>query len=472
MKTNVSPATLMAQLGRSLPLLAAALTFAPSGARAANPAAASFFLHDGDRVCFYGDSITEQRFYGAEVQTYVRTRFPDLRVSFLNSGVGGDQVGGGWAGGIDLRLQRDVFPFKPTVVTIMLGMNDARYRPFDQAIFNEYKQGYEHLVASLQQHLPGVRIVLIKPTPYDDVTELPKFPGGYNAVLARYSAFVGQLATEHRLPCVDFFQPILTLLEKARTENPDLASAVIPKRIHPSAAGELVMAQQLLHAWNAPATVTAVAIDAAGHAATKADNTTVTDIRSAADGTVTWTQQDGSLPLPVLALHEDWPQFPPVDNIWGSMPFYWAAPAPKWDYTSPATAMIVRDCDFYATVDQEPLQVSGLTAKAYQLKINGKMVGTFTASELATGINLAADQTPMLEQGYRVLGAVWRQIQWRYYGWRDVQLKLAFDEDPAVQKATQALVDALEAQKNRDAARQYAIARPEPTHYELVPVKS
>ncbi|MGH9507669.1 MAG: GDSL-type esterase/lipase family protein, partial [Terriglobales bacterium] len=86
-----------------------------------------FALKSGDRVCFYGDSITEQRFYPAEVETYTLTRFPRLRVRFVDAAVGGDTVQGGWAGPIDLRLRRDVFPFHPNIVTIMLGMNDASY---------------------------------------------------------------------------------------------------------------------------------------------------------------------------------------------------------------------------------------------------------------------------------------------------------------------------------------------------------
>ena len=94
-----------------------------------------FYLKDGDRVVFYGDSITEQRLYTTYTETYVVTRFPQLNVSFVHSGVGGDRVTGGWAGPIDLRLKRDVFPYKPTVMTIMLGMNDGSYRAFDERIF-------------------------------------------------------------------------------------------------------------------------------------------------------------------------------------------------------------------------------------------------------------------------------------------------------------------------------------------------
>src|SRR5205809_6270511 len=93
-----------------------------------------FALRDCDRVVFYGDSITDQRLYTTFAETYVVTRFPRLDVSFVHSGWGGDRVTGGGGGPIDLRLRRDVFAYKPTVMTIMLGMNDGSYRAFDQAI--------------------------------------------------------------------------------------------------------------------------------------------------------------------------------------------------------------------------------------------------------------------------------------------------------------------------------------------------
>src|SRR5215469_6838860 len=90
-----------------------------------------FYLKDGDRVVFYGDSITDQRLYTTFTETYVITRFPWMKVSFVHSGWGGDRVTGGAGGPIDVRLPRDVFVYKPTVLTIMLGMNDGRYRGYD-----------------------------------------------------------------------------------------------------------------------------------------------------------------------------------------------------------------------------------------------------------------------------------------------------------------------------------------------------
>ncbi|HNY39814.1 MAG TPA: hypothetical protein PKJ41_05450, partial [Bryobacteraceae bacterium] len=57
-----------------------------------------FHLSDGDRVVFYGDSITDQRLYTTFVETYVRTRFPNMNVKFTHSGWGGDRVSGGGGG--------------------------------------------------------------------------------------------------------------------------------------------------------------------------------------------------------------------------------------------------------------------------------------------------------------------------------------------------------------------------------------
>ncbi len=158
-----------------------------------------FYLKDGDRVVFYGDSITDQRLYTTFVESYVITRFPGLNVSFVHSGWGGDRVTGGAGGKVDVRLERDVIAYKPTVVTVMLGMNDGRYKAFDEETFETYRDGCEGIVKKLKAALPGLRITLIQPSPYDDVTREPLFDGGYNAVLLRYAGFLKELARKEGL---------------------------------------------------------------------------------------------------------------------------------------------------------------------------------------------------------------------------------------------------------------------------------
>src|SRR2546425_622917 len=127
-------------------LLALLLITLSSVARAQS----GFALHDGDRVVFYGDSITDQRLYTTFVEDFVVTRFPRLDVRFIHSGWGGDRVTGGGGGPIDLRLDRDVIAYKPTVMTVMLAMNDGGYRAFEPRLFDTYSRGYEHIVQKVK----------------------------------------------------------------------------------------------------------------------------------------------------------------------------------------------------------------------------------------------------------------------------------------------------------------------------------
>ena len=176
----------------------------------------NFSLKDGDRVVFYGDSITDQQLYTTFTETYVLTRFPKLKVAFVHSGWGGDRVTGGGGGPIDVRLQRDVFAYKPTVLTIMLGMNDGSYRAFDQGIFDTYANGYRHIILSVKSALPGIRITAIEPSPFDDVTRPPQFEGGYNAVLVRYGQFVAELAKTEGLNVADLNSPVVAASRRRR----------------------------------------------------------------------------------------------------------------------------------------------------------------------------------------------------------------------------------------------------------------
>ncbi|MGC8625607.1 MAG: SGNH/GDSL hydrolase family protein [Phycisphaerae bacterium] len=436
-----------------------------------------FFLKSGDRVCFYGDSITEQRFYPTDVETYVLTRFPKLRVRFIDSGVGGDRVTGGWAGPINLRLRRDVFPFKPTVVTIMLGMNDAGYQPFNPTLFSIYRKGYEHIINSLQRHLPGVRIVLLETSPYDDVTHKPKFPGGYNSVLIHYNRFVDHLAKLYHLLCVNFNKPLVKVLKLAWRINPKLARQIIPGRIHPSVAGQLVMAQALLKAWGAPPIVSTVTINGATASLIRAANTQVGNLKRQQGG-LTWTQRDGSLPMPVIGLHENWPLFPSW-NIF-------LPPQPNPKFTNPVAALVNKFSGFTHQLDREMLTVKGLPASRYKLLIDGQLIADFGSKDLAGGINLSHYFTPMLQQAYRVSNIVWEQTQIRFVAWHGVQttmqdfnfnwspptlnLPVTTENDAAVARAVSEVVRTMNGLQDAVIAREYVANQPQLHRYALVPI--
>jgi lysophospholipase L1-like esterase len=332
--------------------------------------AADFYLRDGDRVVFYGDSITEQRLYTTAVEEFVIRRFPDRDVRFVHSGIGGDRVTGGWAGPIEVRLQRDVIAHRPTVVTIMLGMNDGGYKPFDQATFDTYASGYRRIVARLKESLPGVRITVIKPSAFDDVTRPLDFAGGYNAVLLPYSNFLEELARAETLTIADFNKPVVAGLQRVNAANAQLARQIIPDRVHPGEPGHMIMARALLETWGAPTVVTAVDLDAGAARVVRSENTQVSGLEKTATG-LAWSQLDGALPLPLRASHG----VPELARLAGGS---------------------------LEDLNRQPLRVTGLPAGGYWLTVDGKKVGAFAERELSEGIDLAAHWTPMAEQALTV----------------------------------------------------------------------
>ncbi len=391
-----------------------------------------FYLKDGDRVVFYGDSITEQRLYTTYVETYVVTRFPRLQVSFVHSGVGGDRVTGGWAGPIDVRLRRDVFAYRPTVMTIMLGMNDGSYRAFDPAIFTTFSTGYQHIIDSVKSTVPGVRLTLIQPSPYDDVTRPAGFEGGYNAVLVRYGQFVKELAQKETLDMADLNASVVAALEKANTADPETAKKIIQDRVHPGPGGHLLMAAALLKAWNAPALVTAVEIDAARIRTVHAANTAVSDLKASSG--LTWAQNDKALPMPL-------------------------------NLKDPALKLALQSSDFLQALDWQPLKVVGLKGQRYQLKIDGEEVGTFSGQQLAEGVNLSDLSTPMAKQAQAVHDLTLKHNNIHALRWRELQVSLAQQPLPHVSQAIEAL-DQVDADL---VALQREAAQPKLHRYELLP---
>src|SRR3954454_639774 len=99
-------------------------------ALAAPARAADFFFKDGDTVVMIGDSITEQHLYSNYVEMWTVTRLPAWKLTFRNTGIGGDTSTGG-----NSRFKRDVLRYNPTAMTVDFGMNDGGYQPFNEGRF-------------------------------------------------------------------------------------------------------------------------------------------------------------------------------------------------------------------------------------------------------------------------------------------------------------------------------------------------
>jgi beta-1,2-mannosidase len=374
----VATAPAEAMSGESLRMAPASSTVPGTGTRpvAGTPPPGSeanargFYLHSDDTVVFYGDSITEQNYYNQYVELYAATRFPWMRVHFYGAGVGGDRVTGGGGGPIDQRLDRDVFAEKPTVVTVMLGMNDGGYRATTEEIEQTYVKGYEHLLTSIHEHVPRVRLTLLGPSPYDDVTRPVTFPGGYNAVMQHFAEVDQSLADKYAAAFVNLNPPVVAAIQKADAMDPRLAALLLPDRVHPDPLAHWVMAEALLKGWHAPALVSSVTMDARGGLVTDARNVDVGHVEQT-DGGWKWTELEDALPLPLSR-------------------------------SNASQALLLDLTDIQRQLNQETLRVTGLPAGRYALTIDGDPVDTFSPDTLEGGINLADYATPMFHQAQRV----------------------------------------------------------------------
>jgi predicted GH43/DUF377 family glycosyl hydrolase/lysophospholipase L1-like esterase len=392
-----------------------------------------FYLKSGDTVVMYGDSITEQNFYNQWVELYTATRFPAMRVHFYAVGVGGDRVTGGGGGPIDVRLARDVFPHKPTVVTVMLGMNDGSYQPTTEAIESTYTKGYEHLIESIHEHAPGARITLLGPSPFDDVTRPAWAAGSYNSVMTHFADLDRDLARKYHETFVNLNPGTVAALEKAQALDPMVARLVLPDRVHPEQAAHWAMAEALLKGWHAPELVSSVVIDGRAGTVAEAMNATVDQV-GRDQGVLRWTTLENALPLAFSR-----------DNA--------------------LQALLLDITDIQQQLNQEPLSVTGLDAGQYALAIDGQAIGTFAAGELAKGINLADYQTPMRGQSQRV-GWLVRDRDETHYVHHRMAVRKA---DTGAQPGKPDVLDAFE---NSLEDSIYETAAPKPHVFTLTPVEA
>jgi lysophospholipase L1-like esterase len=385
-------------------------------------------LHEGDRVVFYGDSITAQRLYTRFMEDFILTRYPQMHVSFWNAGVPGDTVYGGYTGDVPARLNRDVLPHQPTVITAMLGMNDGYYMAFNPKYLDIFKDGYRKLLNAIQAAAPAAKVNLISPTPYDEVTHGTEF-AHYNEVVSRHAAFAKELATSSHLTFSDFNQAETDLLKKGIEKNVSLAPLLVPDHIHPAEASHWVMAGALAKSWGLSPVVSSVQLDAAIGTMVASENTQVSDLNFK-EGKLQWTQTDNALPLPL-----------PLDD---------------------AMMQFVLSISDLPAMDQQLLCVKRLPAAEYTLKIDGKKIASFKREQLSSGVNLALYATPMESQARSVDATELKRTRLD-----ETHFILAI-EDPKVANAAGA-TSAIEEKDAALAAEQRLAAQPKLHRFELSP---
>jgi lysophospholipase L1-like esterase len=375
-------------------LLLLGLLAAPS--RAADP---TFPLKDGDIWVMAGDSITAQHLHSNYFEAFCYARYPKMKFAFRNSGVGGHTIPSTLA-----RFDYDIAAWKPTVVSVELGMNDSGGTKTEDFVKN---------MGTMTERIrkSGARPVIFAASPVNDGTLSTKL-GGRNQRLDEYATALKMFCENEKLPYADQFHACLDPWGKNKPRE-KLAAAIAELKmvatddslagvdqlraflaaqekhpatgvnlqgdpVHPGAPGQLMMTAALLKGLGAEPFVSSATVDAeAGKADAK--GCTVTDIKTGPTGG-SFDRLDECLPFPI-----------PDD----------------------ARAVLSIAPDVLA-LSQYTLAVKGLKDGKYLLKINGAASGQFTAKQLADGINLTAlaplpmtkDANPIVAQMRAVLKAV------------------------------------------------------------------
>ena len=281
------------------------LAMAPSS-QAAEP----FVLKDGQRVVFLGDSNTYAGKFIAYLDAYLCTRFPDKRFELINLGLPSETVTGLSEPdhpyprpNIHDRLDRALELTKPDIVIACYGMNDGIYYPFSEERFKKYQEGIHKLIDKCEK--AGAKVMLMSPSPFDPkplkdkvlakTAEKFSWMRPYekydDEVLTKYSEWLLTLR-DKKYTVIDAHAALLRHIQAMRKDIADYR--ISGDGIHPDANGHLVVAMEILKAWNAPTAVKEIVIDTQREPPTESD----VKLGKVARGSLSFTF---ALPLPMPA---------------------------------------------------------------------------------------------------------------------------------------------------------------------------
>lgn len=327
-------------------------------------------LQDGDSIVFLGDSITHQRLYTQYVEDFFYTRMPHVRLKLHNAGVGGARAWDALA-----RFDQDVAAYKPKYVTILLGMNDGTYQPFNQAIFDTYQQDMTKLLDRIKEI--GAQAIPMTPTMFDARADRakanskrdPNSQALYNSVLAYYGTWLREVSVERGLGFVDMWGPLNNITLEQRETDP--AFTLIKDAVHPEQNGQVVMATAIINDLGLPRKVSGINITLPGgdqKPQARAVNGEITDVMATEDG-ISFTFAAKSLP--------------------------WVLPDDA--------QLGVKLTNLGHKLGQESIEVHGLPEGHYALVIDGAEVGRYPSSALERHIELQANaKTPQFQQALQV----------------------------------------------------------------------
>ena len=358
-------------------------------------------LQDNDVWVMAGDSITAQRLHTNFIEAYYRTRLPKLRLHFRNSGIGGNRTNHVLA-----RFDEDVAAWKPTIVSVELGMNDVN-GPEDA-----YVKGLREIIAKIRA-IPA-QPVLISSSPVDDGSVMGDWKSPRCEKLHAFTEALKKLAAEEKIVVIDQYHPLIDLWGQNRRKGAELAAengtlptapaatpvpptpagtgltpaakpaepplppSLIPlggNPVHPGAVGQYQMAAVILAGLKAGGDVSSATIKADGKIV-EAKHCQITEA-VAKGGRLSFTRLDETGPWPI----------------------------------QPGAKTALTLLPEMLKLSQYLLRVTGLADGPYRVSINGQPAGTVSAKELAAGWNLTTAFDGALGERANAIAALITKLQ-------------------------------------------------------------
>jgi lysophospholipase L1-like esterase len=335
-------------------------------------------FENGDVICFLGDSITDGGIYCKDIADFYATRYPEKKIKVINCGIGGDTAAGAMG-----RLGWDVLAHHPTVVAIMLGMNDIGHlnypsdppHPIPPEMLAAREKSIETYRAKMKEIVEAIRaqskarVILITPSPYDEKVQKEAKPPhvGADGALGRCSQIVKELAASHGTELVEFHEPLTKLNLEGQKADPKYTLCG-GDRVHPGSPGHLMMAETFLRQQGVLKDAATVTLDANAGTVT-AEHAKVGPVTT---GDHKWTFEvtENALPYPV-----------------NTMEF---------------TPLIFQQA---AAFNGETFNVSHLTDGKYRLSVDGVELGVLRKHDLKTeGWSIASsEKAPQMMQAKEVV---------------------------------------------------------------------
>ncbi len=335
------------------------------------PATQGLLLKAGDRLAVCGDSITEQKMYSRIMETYLTACVPQLGVTVRQFGWSGERAPGFLA-----RMENDVLRFEPTVATTCYGMNDHGYQSYQEQLGEVYRESSADVIRMFKEH--GVRVIQGSA---GTVGKMPAWvkqaKGGVedlNHSLLEFRNIGLRLAVQEQVAFADVFCPMLVGgFEGKRRYGEDYMIAG-KDGVHPGWAGHLVMAYAFLKAMGLDGEIGTITVNRADGKAT------------ASEGHRVLASERGRIEIE-------------------SSRYPFCAAGPANDDGSIRSGMTL--VPFNAELNRFMLVVPDAPAGHYRITW-GETTKTYTAGNLAAGVNLAADfeTNPFSEAFKRVDEAV------------------------------------------------------------------